>query len=176
MDLGSLGAVVPVLEVSPDTVAIVVDAAAVPGPHVVRRLVDAVLEGPRRVVDARVLPVELTRTDPRPRGYGLAEGADPRADLLDEVRHVWEPQGADGEPQARVTGACCALRAGDLAALEEALLAPPGEAGRRLVEAASDLGLAVVVSSAAAGLPVRLGWDAGIDGRVTFPVDRPEQW
>ena len=89
MDLGSLAAAVPVLGLSDDTVAVVAEADAVPGPHVVRRLVDALLEEPSRVVDARVLPVELTRTDGRPRGYGLAEGADPRAEVLEETRHAW---------------------------------------------------------------------------------------
>ncbi|MFC7360055.1 glycosyltransferase family 2 protein [Nocardioides astragali] len=177
IDLGSLGAAVPVLDVPDDTVTLVVEAVAVPGPHVVQRMVDAVLERPRCVVDARVLPVELTRTDPRPRGYGLEEGADPRADLLDEVRHVWEPRNADGEPQARVTGVCCALRAGDLAALEDALLAPPGEAGTTLLAAAGEVDLPVVASATAAvSLPIRLGWDVGIEGSVTFPPGRPEAW
>lgn len=177
IDLGSLAAAVPVLGVPDDTVTLVVDAFAVPGPHVVRRLVDAVLDGERRVVDARVLPVELTRTDPRPRGYGVDDGADPRADLLDEVRHVWEPQATDGEPQARVTGVCCALRAGDLAAVEHALLAPRGESGPALLAAAGEVDLPVGVSATAAvSLPVRLGWDVGLDGLVTFPAGRPEGW
>jgi hypothetical protein len=177
MDLGSLGEVVPVLGVSEETVALVAEAAAVPGPHVVRRLVGAVLEAPRRVVDARVLPVELTRTDPRPRGYGLAEGADPRAEVLEETRHAWEPQDAADDPQPRVSGVCCALRAGDLAALDKALVMQPGQAGPGLVAAAGEADLPVVVSATAAvSLPVRLGWDVGVEGMVTFPVDRPEQW
>ncbi len=177
MDLGSLAAAIPVLGVSEDTVALVAEAVAVPGPHVVRRLVDSVLEAPRRLVDARVLPVELTRTDGRPRGFGLAEGADPRADMLEETRHVWDPHGTDGDPQARVTGVCCALRAGDLAALAESLCVPPGETGASLLAAAGKVDLPVSVSAAAAvSLPVRLGWDVSIEGMVTFPVDRPEQW
>lgn len=89
MDLGSLAAAVPVLGPSDDTVALVAEADAVPGPHVVRRLVDAVLAAPRQVVDARVLPVELTRTDRRPRGYGLADGADPAAPCVPATwRHL----------------------------------------------------------------------------------------
>jgi hypothetical protein len=177
MDLGSLGAVVPVLGVSDDTVVLVAEGAAVPGPHVVRRLVDAVLEAPHRVVDARLLPVELTRTDPRPRGYGLAEGADPRAEVLEETRHAWEPQDAADDPQPRVSGVCCALRAGDLAALDEALVAPPDEAGASLRAAAREADLPVVVSATAAvSLPVRLDWDVAVEGLVTFPVDRPQRW
>lgn len=177
IDLGSLAAAVPVLDLRDDTVTLVAEAVAVPGAHVVRRLVDAVLDGQRRVVDARVLPVELTRTDPRPRGYGLDEGADPRADLLDEVRHAWVPQDTGGEPQPRVTGVCCALRAGDLAALAPALVAPPGESGTALLAAAGEADIPVVVSATAAvSLPVRLGWDVEQAGVVTIPAERPEEW
>ena len=180
IDLGSPGAAMPVLGLSHDTVVIVAEAAAVPGPHVVRRLVDAVHEAPRQVVDARVLPVELTRTDGRPRGYGLADGADADAEVLEEVRHAWDAldaQDAAADPSARVTGVCCALRAGDLAALDEALLAPPTDTRARLLAAAAANDLPVVVASTAAvSLPVRLDWDARVEGQVTAPAGRSAQW
>lgn len=178
MDLGSLAAAVPVLGLAEDAVVVVAQARAVPGPHVVGRLVEAVLDAPpRHVVDARVLPVELARTDRRPRGYGLADGADPRAEMLDEVRHSWDARIADGTASARVTGVCCALRAGDLASLDEALLAPPPDTGTRLLAAAASSDLAVVVETAAAvSLPVRLGWDVGIERQMTRPGDRAVSW
>ncbi len=177
MDLGSLAAAVPVLGLADDAVVVVAEGGAVPGPHVVRRLVEAVLETPRHVVDARVLPVELTRTDGRPRGYGLADGVDPRDEVLEEVRHAWDDGARDEEPVARVTGVCCALRARDLAGLEEALVAPLHEAGARLLAAAAERDLSVVVATAAAvSLPVRLNWDVEVDGEVTVPADRPAQW
>lgn len=177
MDLGSLAAAVDVLGVSEDTVALVAPAGAVPGPHVVRRLMDSVLEAPRRLVDARVLPVELTRTDGRPRGFGLSEGVDPRADTLEETRHAWESHDVDGDPPARVSGVCCALRAGDLAALAESLSAPPGEGAARLVAAADRADLPLSVSAdTAVSLPVRLDWDVNVDRMVTFSADREEQW
>lgn len=178
MDLGSLAAAVPVLGLAEDTVVIVAEAVAVPGPHVVGRLVDAVLTAPpRHVVDARVLPVELTRTDRRLRGYGLADGADPRAEMLDEVRHAWDARITDGTPSARVTGVCCGLRAGDLAALDHALLAPQPGTGPRLLAAAASSDLSVVVETGAAvSLPVRLGWDVGIERQLTHPGDRLVPW
>jgi len=176
MDLGSLAAAVPVLGLSDDTVAVVAEADAVPGPHVVRRLVDALLEEPSRVVDARVLPVELTRTDGRPRGYGLADGADSADEVLEEVRHVWEAESAGDDSTQRVTGACCAVRVGSLGALEQALLAPLGT-GPRLLTAAEASELSVVVETAATvSLPVRLGWDVEVVGKVAPAGDRPTRW
>ncbi|GAA1913521.1 glycosyltransferase family 2 protein [Nocardioides hwasunensis] len=177
MDLGSLTAATAVLDLSDDTVALVAEAVAVPGPHVVRRLVDTLLEAPGRLVDARVLPVELTRTDGRPRGYGLADGADPTAEVLEESRHAWDAPTSEQDPIARATGACCALRAGDLAALGEAFLAPAPERGSRLRAAAEagDVPL-VVATTAAVSLPVRLGWDVAVDGLVTALPDRVVPW
>ena len=178
IDLGSLGAASTVWDLAADTTVVVAEATAVPGPHLVRRLVDA-LHGspPRHVVDTRVLPVELARTDGRPRGYGLADGADPRAEVLDEVRHPWEPQRDGDDASSRVTGVCCALEAGDLAALGEALTAPaPGKAAR-LLAAATERDLTVVVhTEAAVSLPVRLDWDVRVDGHVAFPAERPTSW
>ena len=177
MDLGSLGAAVPVLGVSPDTVAIVADAAAVPGPHVVRRLVDAVLEAPRHVVDARVLPVELTRTDRRPRGYGLAEGADPRAEVLDEAPPRLGAAGHRGRTAAPRDGGVLRPARRRPRRPRRGTPRPAGRGRPRLVEAAGEADLPVVVSATAAvSLPVRLGWDVGIEGLVTFPAERPEQW
>lgn len=176
IDLGSLGAAAPLLGIPEDTVAVVAEADAVPGPHVVRRLVEAVLEAPQRVVDARVLPVELTRTDRRPRGYGLADGSHPGDEVLEEVRHAWEARGTDEEPVARVTGVCCAVRVGSLGALDQALLAPLGTEPR-LLAAAEAARLSVVVETAATvSLPVRLGWDVEVDGRVPPAADRPMRW
>lgn len=87
MDLGTPAAAVPVLGLADDAVVLVAEASAVPGPHLVQRLVDEVLASPSRVVDARVLPVELTLTDDRKRGFHLAEGVDPAAKVLDEERY-----------------------------------------------------------------------------------------
>ena len=182
MDLGSAAAAVPVLGLPDDAVAIVAEAVAVPGPHLVPRLVAEVAGNAAgagaRIVDARVLPVELTRTDPRPRGYGLAEGADPDAVVLDEVRHPGDAPAAPESPQARVTGVCCALRARDLVAVDDALVAEPSaSSGQTLVAAAHAAGLDVVVAEAAAvSLPVRLGWDVEVDGLVPSAPQVPVSW
>jgi hypothetical protein len=95
IDLGSLGAASDVLGLADADVVVVGEAVATPGPHVLERLV-ADLEGadPGTVVDARVLPVELTRVDDRDRGYHLDDGADPSADVLDEVRY-FDPNATD---------------------------------------------------------------------------------
>lgn len=176
IDLGSVSAAATVLDVAADTAVLVVDATAVPGPHVVARLLDA-LEHADGPVDTRVLPVELTRTDPRPRGYGIAEGADPRAEVLEEVRHGWDAPLDPPRPDPRSTGVCCVLRARDLAALGDALSAPLAEIGDRLRAAVESSGLRLTTAATAAvSLPVRLDRDARLDGLVTFRVPRPEEW
>jgi hypothetical protein len=95
IDLGSLGAAADVLGLADADVVVVTEAVATPGPHVLERLV-ADLEGadPGTVVDARVLPVELTRVDDRDRGYHLDDGADASAEVLDEVRYA-DPNATD---------------------------------------------------------------------------------
>ncbi|WP_439937498.1 glycosyltransferase [Nocardia sp. N13] len=177
MDLGSLGACTSVLGVSDDTVAVVAEATAQPGPHVVRRLVDAVLATPAQVVDARVLPLELTRTDQRPRGYGLADGADPGAEVLEEVRRAWAAGDTPADPTPRATGVCCALRVVDLPALDRAVHAAPDQESDDLAAAAAAAHLTVVVATdAVVSLPVRVDWDVEVAGRVVFPPERAEQW
>lgn len=176
IDLGSPGAAATVLDLADDTVAVVAEATAQPGPHVVRRLLDALLAAAADVVDTRVLPAELTRTDGRPRGYGLADGADPDAEVLEEVRRAWEPRPAEEEPTQRVTGVCCAARVGALGALDQALLAPPGT-GPGLLAAAQARGLTVVVETAATvSLPVRLDRDVEVVGHVAPVVDPATSW
>ena len=71
----------------------VAEASATPGPHLVERLVDEVPSTRDGVVDARVLPVEVTLTDTRERGYHLSEGADPTATVLEEERVVIDIDG-----------------------------------------------------------------------------------
>lgn len=229
MDLGSPAAAVPVLGLAKDAVVLVAEASAVPGPHLVGRLVEELLSSPRRVVDARVLPVELTLTDDRQRGYHLAEGADPEDAILDEERYASDDdeteddhedgeEREDGDKQAqgdagktdrgpfteqtagsgdgsavpdrgvrardgwavhpRVTGACCAVRAEDLSALDEALLVEPSDAsGAVLVAAATAHDLDVdVATTAAVSLPVRLNWDARSVGHIPSTFQRAASW
>lgn len=97
IELGTLGAAVPVLGIDGDAIVVVADASATPGPHLLERLVEQALAGADRVVDARVLPVELTLTDDRMRGYHLPEGTDPDAAVLEEERHPGDPEGAGDE-------------------------------------------------------------------------------
>jgi hypothetical protein len=212
VDLGSLGAAPDVLGLAATDVVVVVEAVATPSAHVLERLV-ADVEGSDAgtVVDARVLPVELTRVDDRHRGYHLDDGADATADVLDEVRHVdptatdehdADDSGADEERaqretpiadgvsadelmaqdsavvRPRVTAACCALRAGDLGALEPALLAEPDHrSGATLLKAASDRGIAVTTArTASVALPVRLDWDARVSGLVPQRPERTVSW
>jgi hypothetical protein len=100
MDLGTPAAAVDVLGLGQDAIVLVAEASAVPGPRLVQRLVDEALTSTDRVVDARVLPVELTRTDDRLRGYHLPDDADRDADLLEEERYpgAGEP-GAEDEAE-----------------------------------------------------------------------------
>lgn len=99
MDLGTPAAAVDVLGLDQDAIVVVAETSAVPGPHLLERLVEEALSSDDRVVDARVLPVELTRTDDRERGYYLPDDADPGADLLEEERYpgAGEPGAEDDE-------------------------------------------------------------------------------
>jgi len=97
MDLGTPAAAADVLGLADDAIVVVADASAVPGPHLVQRLVDEVLGADDRVVDARVLPVEVTLTDHRERGYALVEGTDPAAAVLKEERLSVEDDDEDDE-------------------------------------------------------------------------------
>ena len=97
MDLGTLTAAATVLGLVDDAVVLVAEASAVPGPHLVARLVEEVLVVPSRVVDARVLPVELTLTDDRRRGYHVLEDSDPEGKVVKEERHMADGGWADGE-------------------------------------------------------------------------------
>lgn len=226
IDYPTPAAAVSVLGVPGDSPVVVSEAYAVPGPHLLERLVGEALQSPDRVVDARALPVELTRVSDRQRGYHLEDGADPSAVFLQETRypgsddehddpddededdeqHVDEEedeQPSDGRAddpghglddaalsthdlraqdgfvlQARVSGACCAVRAAHVPALDEALLAEPSEvSGHALLDAAAGHGIDVVVAeTGVVSLPLRLGWDARIDGLVPMAADRPVEW
>ena len=249
MDVASPGAAASVLGLPGDSVAVVAESAAVPGHHLLRRLVEEALVAPDRVVDARLLPVELTRVSDRPRGYHLVDDTDPTAAVLREARYPGsdpaeldeddddedEDDGEDedddeddreeednearddsgeapraaavagvvppvdhGDPghggagesdqdlrahdgsvlHARVTGVCCAVRARDLPALDHALMAlPSATSGEGLLTAAGSRHLDVVVAdTAAVSLPVRLAWDARVDGFVTGAAERSVEW
>jgi glycosyltransferase involved in cell wall biosynthesis len=233
-------AAVSVLGLPGDALTVVAEAYAVPGPHLLERLVAEALTSPDRVVDARALPVELTRVGDRQRGYHLEDDADPSAAILEETRYPGsddEHDDEDGDDEhdgdehddeqddeqdedddegveaerhgadvdradadhgrddaavsthdlraqdgfvlhARVSGACCAVRAAHVAALDDALLAEPSEvSGHALLEAAQAHGIDVVVSeTGVVSLPLRLGWDARVEGLVPTAADRPVEW
>ncbi|KRE93969.1 hypothetical protein ASG76_11160 [Nocardioides sp. Soil774] len=231
IDYPTPAAAVAVLGVPADSPVVVAEAYAVPGPHLMERLVGEALLSPDRVVDARALPVELTRVSDRQRGYHLEDDTDPSAAFLQETRYPGsddehddpddeddeddtdEAEGEDdeGDPdeaegdraedvgpgrddaamsshdlraqdgfvlQARVSGACCATRAAHVAALDDALLAEPSEvSGNALLDAAAARGIDVVVAeTGVVSLPLRLGWDARIEGLVPVAADRPVEW
>jgi hypothetical protein len=84
---------------------VVAEASAVPGPHLVQRLVDEALASTERVVDARLLPVELTRVGERARGYYLEEGSDPSDAVLVESRFVGtDPDDEDDDEEDKAAG------------------------------------------------------------------------
>lgn len=87
VELGSLGAAQDVLGLDGDDLVIVAEAVATPAPRLLERLVHEVVAGNDAIVDASVLPVELTRVDDRPRGYYLEDDADRDAEVLKETRY-----------------------------------------------------------------------------------------
>ncbi len=99
IDAPSAAAASAVRELPPDTVVVVAEASSVPGPHLLQRLVETLGDEPSRVVDARVLPVELTRVSDRARGYHLEDDADPSAAVLLEMRYPGDVEDGteDGE-------------------------------------------------------------------------------
>lgn len=197
------GAAASVLELSGDTVAVVAEASAVPGPHLVQRLVDEVRDATGRVVDARLLPVELTLVDDRERGYHLEEGAHASDAVLAESRAIGDEEddrdddegsddGADVEVaaeeavsghdlhaqdgwllHARVSGACCATHVQHLFALDEALVAPPSESAGRDLVAAAAAHGIDVVVAGTAA--VSLPVHVGWDGRMDGWVAAPAE-
>lgn len=115
--------------------------------------------------DANVIEANVGASDEEAVAHGLATGHDRTAQ-----------DGAALKP--RVTGACCLMPvrvARDLAEILES--GPTGETGPALTSAAARLGLDLVVADTAAiCLPVKVDWDANIDGVVDPPPSTEPAW